>query len=171
MSPSGKAPDFDSGIRRFKSGHPSQHDPLAQLAEQLPFKQWVRGSNPRRVTKIGKHHLGLADFTYSLFTFLSSLGTNPPGGKCSAVFPKSRFVHTFLVYFIERKCERNSNLKTSKRASQRGKNGIYNRNPKTKGLSFCCCAYAHCFSAGGAYSYLGTESAVQEKKCELSCVI
>ena len=23
MSPSGKAPDFDSGIRRFKSGHPS----------------------------------------------------------------------------------------------------------------------------------------------------
>ena len=51
MSPSGKAPDFDSGIRRFKSGHPSQHDPLAQLAEQLPFKQWVRGSNPRRVTK------------------------------------------------------------------------------------------------------------------------
>ena len=26
-------------------------DPLAQLAEQLPFKQWVRGSNPRRVTR------------------------------------------------------------------------------------------------------------------------
>ena len=51
MSPSGKAPDFDSGIRRFKSCHPSQFDPLAQLAEQLPFKQWVRGSNPRRVTK------------------------------------------------------------------------------------------------------------------------
>ena len=25
MSPSGKAPDFDSGTRRFKSGHPS-HD-------------------------------------------------------------------------------------------------------------------------------------------------
>ena len=24
MSPSGKAPDFDSGIRRFKSCHPSQ---------------------------------------------------------------------------------------------------------------------------------------------------
>ena len=50
MSPSGKAPDFDSGIRRFKSGHPSQNDPLAQLAEQLPFKQWVRSSNLRRVT-------------------------------------------------------------------------------------------------------------------------
>ena len=50
MSPSGKAPDFDSGIRRFKSCHPSQLDPLAQLAEQLPFKQWVRSSNLRRVT-------------------------------------------------------------------------------------------------------------------------
>ena len=25
-------------------------DPVAQSAEQLPFKQWVRGSNPRRVT-------------------------------------------------------------------------------------------------------------------------
>ena len=51
MSPSGKAPDFDSGIRRFKSCHPSQYDPLAQPVEQLPFKQWVRGSSPRRVTK------------------------------------------------------------------------------------------------------------------------
>ena len=30
-------------------------DPVAQSAEQLPFKQWVRGSNPRRVTK-EKHH-------------------------------------------------------------------------------------------------------------------
>ena len=30
---------------------PAISDPLAQLAEQLPFKQWVRGSNPRRVTK------------------------------------------------------------------------------------------------------------------------
>ena len=65
MSPSGKAPDFDSGIRRFKSGHPSQHDPLAQLAEQLPFKQWVRGSNPRRVTKTLKA-LGLSGFLYFL---------------------------------------------------------------------------------------------------------
>ena len=59
MSPSGKAPDFDSGIRRFKSCHPSQqlrgsislsYDPLAQLAEQLPFKQWVWSSNLQRVT-------------------------------------------------------------------------------------------------------------------------
>ena len=27
-----------------------EYDPVAQPAEQLPFKQWVRGSNPRRVT-------------------------------------------------------------------------------------------------------------------------
>ena len=63
MSPSGKAPDFDSGIRRFESCHPSQvgaksallrlyflYDPLAQQAEQLPFKQWVWSSNLQRVT-------------------------------------------------------------------------------------------------------------------------
>ena len=76
MSPSGKAPDFDSGIRRFKSGHPSQHDPLAQLAEQLPFKQWVRGSNPRRVTKTLKA-LGLSGF------FVSSLISTRPTAETS----------------------------------------------------------------------------------------
>ncbi len=31
------------------------NDPLAQLAEQLPFKQWVRSSNLRRVTKERKY--------------------------------------------------------------------------------------------------------------------
>ena len=124
MSPSGKAPDFDSGIRRFKSCHPSQlnlcsrlsavnrsiaplmqfeqleihavflrvqtftranisdslHnirlcdivDPLAQSVEQLPFKQWVRGSSPRRVTK--NRHLSPEGcrfllIHYYLFTF------------------------------------------------------------------------------------------------------
>ena len=60
-SPSGKARDFDSLIRWFESSRPSHAlfrrrrchkipDPVAQSAEQLPFKQWVRGSNPRRVT-------------------------------------------------------------------------------------------------------------------------
>ena len=66
MSPSGKAPDFDSGIRRFESGHPSQiFDPLAQPVEQLPFKQWVRGSSPRRVTKNLKA-VALSGFFYFL---------------------------------------------------------------------------------------------------------
>ena len=45
---------------------PARFDPLAQLAEQLPFKQWVRGSNPRRVTKKRKMHSHLP-----LFDFLS----------------------------------------------------------------------------------------------------
>ena len=40
---------------------PAKSDPLAQLAEQLPFKQWVPGSNPRRVTKTLKA-LGLSGF-------------------------------------------------------------------------------------------------------------
>ena len=30
---------------------PAKYDPLAQPVEQLPFKQWVRGSSPRRVTR------------------------------------------------------------------------------------------------------------------------
>ena len=34
-----------------QSGISSDDDPVAQPAEQLPFKQWVRGSNPRRVTR------------------------------------------------------------------------------------------------------------------------
>ena len=37
VSPSGKAPDFDSGIRRFESSHPSQNGPLAQSARAPDF--------------------------------------------------------------------------------------------------------------------------------------
>ena len=71
MSPSGKAQDFDSCIRAFEPRHPSQcglalparrSDSVAQQAEQLPFKQWVRGSNPRRVTKEAHTHLGMCFF-------------------------------------------------------------------------------------------------------------
>ena len=51
MSPSGKAPDFDSGISSVQIRPSQPYDLLAQSAEQLPFKQWVRGSNPRQVTR------------------------------------------------------------------------------------------------------------------------
>ena len=63
VSPSGKARDFDSLIRWFESSHPCHafpdgpilfhtcHAPLAQSVEHLPFKQGVRGSNPRWSTK------------------------------------------------------------------------------------------------------------------------
>ena len=46
----GKAPDFDSGMRRFESCYPSQYDPLAQPVEHLTFNQGVRSSNLRWVT-------------------------------------------------------------------------------------------------------------------------
>ena len=60
VSPSGKAPDFDSGIRRFKSCHPSQknfmqYGPLAQVVEHLTFNQVVRSSNLRWLRKTKKH--------------------------------------------------------------------------------------------------------------------
>ena len=47
---------------------PAKYDPLAQSAEQLPFKQWVRSSNLRRVTKTLKA-LGLSGFFVSSRTF------------------------------------------------------------------------------------------------------
>ena len=40
-----KAPDFDSGIRWFKSSHPSHNGPLAQTVEHLTFNQGVPSSN------------------------------------------------------------------------------------------------------------------------------
>ena len=59
MSPSGKALDFDSSMRRFESCHPSHLiinliDPLAQLAEHLTFNQGVRRSNRRWITNFGE---------------------------------------------------------------------------------------------------------------------
>ena len=54
----GKAPDFDSGMRRFESCYPSQFDPLAQSVEHLTFNQGVRSSNLRWVTiNIFKYYL------------------------------------------------------------------------------------------------------------------
>ena len=37
MSPSGKAPDFDSGTRRFESGHPSQKKARASVLFSVIF--------------------------------------------------------------------------------------------------------------------------------------
>ena len=38
-----------------------KQDPLAQSVEQLPFKEWALGSNPRRVTTYIDDLLGLDD--------------------------------------------------------------------------------------------------------------
>ena len=48
VSPSGKALDSDSNIRRFESCHPSQvfYGSLAQSVEHLTFNQGVPGPNP-----------------------------------------------------------------------------------------------------------------------------
>ena len=47
-SPAVPAIFYRPGMQKF--------DPVAQPAEQLPFKQWVRGSNPRRVTIKSKRY-------------------------------------------------------------------------------------------------------------------
>lgn len=56
VSPSGKALDFDSSIRKFESCHPSQsvitlyNGPLAQLAEHVTFNHGVPRSNRGWIT-------------------------------------------------------------------------------------------------------------------------
>ena len=53
-----------------QSGISSDDDPVAQSAEQLPFKQWVRGSNPRRVTRKTLEPQRLGGFSIAIFTLL-----------------------------------------------------------------------------------------------------
>ena len=49
-SPAGSNPAVPARITTLSQRFVNMYDPVAQSAEQLPFKQWVRGSNPRRVT-------------------------------------------------------------------------------------------------------------------------
>ena len=46
VSPSGKARDFDSRIRKVRILPPQPFDPLAQLVEHLTLNQGVPGSSP-----------------------------------------------------------------------------------------------------------------------------
>ena len=63
---------------------PAISDPLAQLAEQLPFKQWVRGSNPRRVTR---NHAATFVAAWFLFFFEAESIILPesPSGSAEAM--------------------------------------------------------------------------------------
>ena len=60
---------------------PITNDPLAQPAEQLPFKQWVRSSNLRRVTK--KHQYPNGYWCFLLFRKeIRKLKCKAPGEPC-----------------------------------------------------------------------------------------
>ena len=53
VSPSGKATDSDSVMRRFESYYPCQNDPLAQSVEHLTFNQGVPRSSRGWITICG----------------------------------------------------------------------------------------------------------------------
>ena len=124
-SPSGKARDFDSLTRWFESSRPSHFfpraprerpDPVAQSAEQLPFKQWVRGSNPRRVTKEKHHPTG---WCFSLVRFRSAVQIvrlrriYSKAGKPDKGFPRKhpfpcgkwKILHLFCQRFTDKETE------------------------------------------------------------------
>ena len=74
-SPSGKAQDFDSCIRWFKSSRSSSnagniivYGPLAQVVEHLTFNQVVRGSSPRWLTR--KEEIFGFPFLLSVYKYL-----------------------------------------------------------------------------------------------------
>ena len=48
-------------------------DPLAQLVEQFPFKEWALGSNPRRVTTLGRLAQLVERYPYKVDVTSSSL--------------------------------------------------------------------------------------------------
>ena len=57
VSPSGKAPDSDSGISLVRIQLPQPDDPLAQSVEHMTFNHGVRGSIPRWITTFYKDSL------------------------------------------------------------------------------------------------------------------
>ena len=77
MSPSGKATDSDSVMRRFESYYPCQYDPLAQLAEHLTFNQGVPSSNLGWITTNLSWPLGQAVKTPPFHG--DNMGSNPVG--------------------------------------------------------------------------------------------
>ena len=71
ISPSGKAPHFDCGIRRFKSCYPCQYAPLAQSVEHMTFNHVVRSSILRWGTN---KYAGVAELADALDLGSSAFG-------------------------------------------------------------------------------------------------
>ncbi len=71
------------------------NDPLAQLAEQLPFKQWVRSSNLRRVTKKKNHPTGWFSFCHP--TEIRTIQMQVSGGHLLP--PVQKLVATIIFAF------------------------------------------------------------------------
>ena len=74
MSPSGKALDFDSSIRQFKSGHPSQHNGGAMLPLCVGWDGAAAWTRPPSRTRLGKSsNLAASPIKRTLFsTFFDS---------------------------------------------------------------------------------------------------
>ena len=84
-SPAGSNPAVPASF--FRRGVQIEYDPIAQSAEQLPFKQWVRGSNPRRVTKKADTPSGICLFAargIRTFQMRQSGGLPPDAGSTAS---------------------------------------------------------------------------------------
>ena len=77
LSPSGKAPDFDSGIAGSTPAAPAKYDSLAQSVEHLTFNQVVGGSNPPCLI-IDKRYR-----KYDTFYFFAFLMNSASGNRTS----------------------------------------------------------------------------------------
>ena len=76
MSPSGKAPDFDSGIRRFKSGHPSQKKARASVLFSIQSEGLVCNQRAPRVACNPLPRDGMAS-RFSAYSRFSGFGLIP----------------------------------------------------------------------------------------------
>ena len=108
VSPSGKARDFDSRTRRFKSCHPSHYGPLAQSAEHVTFNHGVPGSNlgwittPNRICKkyltyipAGSNAVGITTPNRICKKYLTYI---PAGSNAVGIVTPNRICKKYLTY-------------------------------------------------------------------------
>ena len=84
-SPSGKATDSDSVMRRFESCRPSQYEPLAQSAEHLTFNQGVPRSSRGWLTILETRSWKLeARIGITLLFYNLASSFKPQASKCGS---------------------------------------------------------------------------------------